>query len=135
MDLRGKPFYLSEAEERWVLDTLAGMSEREKTGQLFCVMGGDYALGELCSLVRDEGIGAVLYRPCPKAELEGNDCRYRRRGADTFAPRGKPSRKAVRAASRTAPALQTSSPSPLRTTRTAPGTSQRSAPRRALRRA
>lgn len=71
MDLRGKPFYLSEAEERWVLDTLAGMSEREKTGQLFCVMGGDYALGELCSLVRDEGIGAVLYRPCPKAELEG----------------------------------------------------------------
>ena len=71
MDLRGKPFYLSEAEERWVLDTLAGMSEREKTWQLFCVMGGDYALGELCSLVRDEGIGAVLYRPCPKAELEG----------------------------------------------------------------
>lgn len=68
MDLRGKPFYLSEAEERWVLDTLAGMSERKKTGQLFCVMGGDYALGELCSLVRDEGIGAVLYRPCPLRE-------------------------------------------------------------------
>lgn len=69
MDLRDKPFYLSAAEERWVYSTLAGLSEREKIGQLFCVMGGDYALDELRALVRDEGIGAVLYRPCPKAEL------------------------------------------------------------------
>ena len=45
------------------------MDEREKTGQLFCVMGGDYPLDELRALVSDEGIGAVLYRPCPKAEL------------------------------------------------------------------
>lgn len=40
MDLKGKPFYLSADEERWVLDALASMDEREKTGQLFCVMGG-----------------------------------------------------------------------------------------------
>ena len=69
MDLKGKPFYLSADEERWVLDALASMDEREKTGQLFCVMGGDYPLDELRALVSDEGIGAVLYRPCPKAEL------------------------------------------------------------------
>lgn len=52
-----------------MLDALASMDEREKTGQLFCVMGGDYPLDELRALVSDEGIGAVLYRPCPKAEL------------------------------------------------------------------
>ena len=69
MDLKGKPFYLSADEERWVLDALASMDEREKTGQLFCVMGGDYAPEELRALVRDEGIGGVLFRPCPKAEL------------------------------------------------------------------
>ena len=69
MDLKGKPFYLSADEERWVLDALASMDEREKTGQLFCVMGGDCPLDELRALVSDEGIGAVLYRPCPKAEL------------------------------------------------------------------
>ena len=69
MDLKGKPFYLSADEERWVLDALASMDEREKTGQLFCVMGGDDPLDELRALVSDEGIGAVLYRPCPKAEL------------------------------------------------------------------
>lgn len=69
MDLKGKPLYLSADEERWVLDALASMDEREKTGQLFCVMGGDYPLDELRALVSDEGIGAVLYRPCPKAEL------------------------------------------------------------------
>lgn len=52
-----------------MLDALASMDEREKTGQLFCVMGGDYPLDELRAIVSDEGIGAVLYRPCPKAEL------------------------------------------------------------------
>lgn len=28
MDLKGKPFYLSADEERWVLDALASMDER-----------------------------------------------------------------------------------------------------------
>lgn len=108
MDLKGKPFYLSADEERWVLDALASMDEREKTGQLFCVMGGDYPLDELRALVSDEGIGAVLYRPCPKA---------------------------ARAEFRTGPILQTSSASPRRTTRPARAVSPRSAPPRASQRA
>ncbi len=69
MELRAKPFFLTEKEEKWVLETLAGLDESAKPGQLFCVMGGDYSIAELESLVRDEGIGAVLFRPCPKDEL------------------------------------------------------------------
>mgnify|MGYP005970645597 CR=1 FL=1 len=108
MVLRGKPFYLTTEEETWVYECLAAMDERTKTGQLFCVMGGDYPLDELRALVSDEGIGAVLYRPCPKA---------------------------ARAEFRTGPILQTSSASPQRTTRPARAVSPRSAPPRASQRA
>ena len=69
MDPRGKPFYLTAEEETWVYECLAAMDERTKTGQLFCVMGGDYTIDELKQLVREEGIGAVLFRPCSKSEL------------------------------------------------------------------
>lgn len=68
-DLRGRPFFLTPGQEAWVRSTLAGMDEREKIGQLFCVMGGDYAPEELEALVRERSIGAVLFRPCPKREL------------------------------------------------------------------
>ena len=53
MDLRGKPFYLTTEEETWVYECLAAMDERTKTGQLFCVMGGDYTIDELKQLVRE----------------------------------------------------------------------------------
>ena len=36
IDLRKKPFYLDDAGCKWVEDTLAGMTDREKVGQLFC---------------------------------------------------------------------------------------------------
>ena len=41
-DLKSKPFYLNDAQCRWVEDTLNSMTDEEKIGQLFCVMGGDY---------------------------------------------------------------------------------------------
>lgn len=40
--LRKPPFCLAPGQAVWVHDTLAGLSATEKTGQLFCVMGGDY---------------------------------------------------------------------------------------------
>lgn len=134
MDLKGKPFYLSADEERWVLDALASMDEREKTGQLFCVMGGDYPLDELRALVSDEGIGAVLYRPCPKAELaEKLAAIDAARAFPSSTPRT--SKRAARAEFRTGPILQTSSASPQRTTRPARAVLPRSAPPRASQRA
>ena len=38
MDLRAKPFYLSDAQIGWVEETLASMSTEEKLGQLFCLL-------------------------------------------------------------------------------------------------
>ena len=35
--LKEKPFYLDEAEQMWVADTLGSMTEREKCGQLFVI--------------------------------------------------------------------------------------------------
>ena len=65
MDLRKKPFYLTEEEIGWVEKTLARMGEREKVGQLFCVMGNSFSEEELDQLVTDYAIGAVLFRPLP----------------------------------------------------------------------
>ena len=36
IDLRGKPFYLGDEAVRWVEETLQGMTDKEKVGQLFC---------------------------------------------------------------------------------------------------
>ena len=63
MNLRTNPFYLSDCEEKWVYDTLAELSLKEKIGQLFCVLGTIYSDEELSRLVSDYNIGAVLFRP------------------------------------------------------------------------
>ena len=65
MDLKAKPFYLTDEEVSWVEKTLAGMDERKKVGQLFCVMGNGFSEEEMDRLVTDYGIGAVLFRPLP----------------------------------------------------------------------
>ena len=38
VDLKAKPFYLSDQEIQWVEDTIAGMTLEEKVGQLFVLM-------------------------------------------------------------------------------------------------
>lgn len=63
LDLKIRPFYLSEEQEKWVYDTLNKLSIEEKVGQLFCVMGGDYELEYLKELVRSNRIGGILFRP------------------------------------------------------------------------
>ncbi len=62
MDLRGKPFYLTQQQEEWVHTTLAAMPEEEKLHQMFCVLGDASTPEELEKLVR-ENIGGVLFRP------------------------------------------------------------------------
>ena len=39
MDLKSKPFYLTQPQEDWVYSTLADMAEEEKLHQVFCVLG------------------------------------------------------------------------------------------------
>lgn len=69
MDLRGKPFYLNDAELGWVERTFAGLGDLEKIGQLFCVMGNSFPEEELDRLVTEYHIGAVLFRPLPPEVL------------------------------------------------------------------
>lgn len=69
INLKGNPFYLSDEDIRWVEETLAGMSEEEKVGQLFCPMGftdNDYVLNHQ---INELHIGGMMYRPGPKAEI------------------------------------------------------------------
>ena len=65
VDVQAKPFHLSDAQAQWVARTLAGMSTEEKVGQLFLVMGGDYAPDVLADMVRRGRVGGVLFRPEP----------------------------------------------------------------------
>ncbi len=70
IDLRDSPFFLSDAELAWVKTTLASLSPEEKAGQLFCVMGGDYAGDTLKEMVAAGKIGGILFRPVkPGAEI------------------------------------------------------------------
>ena len=69
MNLRDNPFFLTEAQEAWVHETLGSMTAEEKLHQMFCVLGDAYSSEALERLVR-EGIGGVLFRPVrPTAEI------------------------------------------------------------------
>lgn len=75
MDLKAKPFYLTQEQEEWVYSTLAAMTEEEKLHQMFCVLGDASTPGELEKLVRDN-IGGVLFRPVqPTAEIAAHFAR------------------------------------------------------------
>jgi beta-N-acetylhexosaminidase len=72
MDLREKPFYLTEEEEQWVEETLCGMGVSEKAGQLFCVMGNAFPGEALDRLVSEYHVGGILFRPLPAAQILEN---------------------------------------------------------------
>lgn len=62
-DYTKAPFLLSAQQAAWVESTRAAMTAEEKVGQLFCVMGGDYAPDHLRELTAAGKIGGVLFRP------------------------------------------------------------------------
>lgn len=63
IDLKGRPFYLKDEQVAWVETNLASMTVEEKVGQLFCVMGQDYAPEALLEMVEKGRVGAILFRP------------------------------------------------------------------------
>jgi beta-N-acetylhexosaminidase len=70
IDLKGKPFYLSENDIRWVMETKAEMSIEEKIGQLFCPIGYSNDPGYLDNVLLRFNIGGVLYRPGLAEEMQ-----------------------------------------------------------------
>lgn len=63
IDLKGKPFYLSEEDIRWVMDTKAGMIIDEKIGQLFCPIGMSFDKNYIDNEMLKYHIGGIMYRP------------------------------------------------------------------------
>ena len=63
IDLKGKPFNLSDADSAWVDRTLNAMDLRAKVGQLFCPIGTSMDEVWMKALLADIQPGGILFRP------------------------------------------------------------------------
>ncbi|WP_019535060.1 glycoside hydrolase family 3 protein [Paenibacillus ginsengihumi] len=63
VDLKAKPFYLSDEDVAWVEQTLADMTLDEKVGQLFCLVGYSDEEEYLQRLAKDYKAGGLMCRP------------------------------------------------------------------------
>ena len=63
MDLTQKPFYLRNDQIDHLKGLLARMTTHEKAGQVFCVLGDVYPAETLNLMVKEYGIGGILFRP------------------------------------------------------------------------
>jgi beta-N-acetylhexosaminidase len=85
-DLKAKPFYLNDEDIKWVENTLAGMTEDEKIGQLFCLIayGNDQEylkrLTGRIDVPTDGGGGYGGCRPYPPDAFENSDADCRQLG-------------------------------------------------------
>ena len=69
VDLKAKPFYLDDKACAWVRGTLAGMTELEKIGQLFCEILWDRPGCDPEDLFSEITPGGVMYRPFSGAQM------------------------------------------------------------------
>ena len=65
VDLKAKPYYLSDEDIRWVEDTIAAMSEEEKVGQLFFQLTAGVDEEYLKNLVEKYHLGGCRYNNMP----------------------------------------------------------------------
>lgn len=65
MNLKSKPFYLSDEKIKWVESKLAGMTIEEKAGQLFCILFREGTEEEIDSLYNILKPGGCMFRPMP----------------------------------------------------------------------
>ena len=68
MNLKEKPFDLTDEQIAKIAETVASLTMEEKVGQLFCVMGGDFSPEQLKDIVAQGRCGGVLYRPTADGE-------------------------------------------------------------------
>lgn len=73
VDLKARPYYLSEEDCQWVKDTIANMSPQEKVGQLFFQLTASHDEEYLKELMEKYHLGGCRYNPAPgKAIQEQN---------------------------------------------------------------
>lgn len=69
IDLKANPFYLTDTQAAWVTETLSGMTEEEKIGQMFCPISfssePDYLEHELLHY----HVGGLLFKTSPAKEV------------------------------------------------------------------
>jgi len=69
IDIKVRPFFLSDEDVTWVEQTLAGMTLEEKVGQLFCPLGFSSDPAVLGQVVNGRHVGGMMYRTGSKAEI------------------------------------------------------------------
>ena len=69
VDLKAKPYYLSDEDIKWVEDTIAGMTDEEKVGQLFVNMVNDFTPEGIKKVVDTYHPGALRYHNKSAEEL------------------------------------------------------------------
>ena len=69
IDLKGNPFFLTDEDISWVETTLAGMTEDEKIGQLFCLVSFSSDPEHLKNNVLSIQPGGMMCRPMPMPDL------------------------------------------------------------------
>lgn len=70
VDLKARPYYLSDEDCKWVLDTIAGMTDEEKVGQLFFQLTSSHEEAHLKELMEKYHLGGCRYNPAPGAAIQ-----------------------------------------------------------------
>ncbi len=69
VDLKANPYFLSDEDCKWVEDTIAGMSDEEKVGQLFFQLTSSHEEEHLKELMEKYHLGGCRYNPAPGAAI------------------------------------------------------------------
>lgn len=69
VNLKEKPYYLTDEDIQWVEKTISSMTEEEKIGQLFVNMVMDRSPEALKAVVTEYHVGAIRYHNAPADEL------------------------------------------------------------------
>ncbi|MBO5303591.1 MAG: beta-hexosaminidase [Lachnospiraceae bacterium] len=69
VDLKAKPYVLSDEDCKWVEDTIASMSDEEKVGQLFFQLTSSHEEEHLKELMEKYHLGGCRYNPAPGAAI------------------------------------------------------------------
>ena len=70
VDLKANPYFLSDEDCKWVEDTIAGMSDEEKVGQLFFQLTSSFEESHLRELMEKYHLGGCRYNPAPGAAIQ-----------------------------------------------------------------
>lgn len=70
VDLKSRPYYLSDKDCKWVEDTIKAMSDEEKVGQLFFQLTSSHEEEHLKELMEKYHLGGCRYNPAPGVAIQ-----------------------------------------------------------------